>query len=384
MTDGVRWAAPFVTTSPDSDPPSPSILDALLARLTSTVPVARNVEQLTRPLLDMLGTVTGLESTYLTTIDLKAGEQHVLLARNAGTMTIPEGLTVAWSDTLCKRALDAGRMSTSDVADCWGDSDAARQLGIQTYVSAPVRDDGGALLGTLCAASAQRRKIPPEAESLLRLFSTLVSQFLQRERLVADLRAANEQLTSYALSDALTGLPNRRALFDELQRQLQRATREGSCVLLGCIDLDGFKAVNDQLGHHRGDLFLREMAQRLSLELRGSDMLARMGGDEFVVVGPGVNVGALPKPEGALFERGEPLQAARTLEQRAALASVGRFELDGRSLQYAGASVGVVALDPAGMTVEQALQHADDRMYQIKRARRRDIVVPAVIAQAAD
>ena len=142
--------------------------------------------------------------------------------------------------------------------------------------------------------------------------------------------------------------------------------------------------MNDQLGHHRGDLFLREMAQRLSLELRGSDMLARMGGDEFVVVGPGVNVGALPKPEGALFERGEPLQAARTLEQRAALASVGRFELDGRSLQYAGASVGVVALDPAGMTVEQALQHADDRMYQIKRARRRDIVVPAVIAQAAD
>ena len=70
-------------------------MDALLARLTSTVPVARNVEQLTRPLLDMLGTVTGLESTYLTTIDLKAGEQHVLLARNAGTMTIPEGCVTA-------------------------------------------------------------------------------------------------------------------------------------------------------------------------------------------------------------------------------------------------------------------------------------------------
>ncbi len=360
-------------------------MDALLARLTSTVPVARNLDQLTRPLLDMLGSITGLESTYLTTIDLRAGQQQVLIARNTGTMTIPEGLTVDWSDTLCKRALDAGRMATSDVADCWGDSDAARQLGIQTYVSAPVRDDGGELMGTLCAASAQRRPIAPEAESLLRLFSSLVAQFLQRERLVAELRAANEQLATYALTDALTGLPNRRALFDELQRQLQRAARDGICVLLGCIDLDGFKAVNDQLGHHRGDLFLREMAQRLSLELRGSDMLARVGGDEFVVVGPGVALGGASSAQAApRLDRGEPAQAARTLEQRASLASVGRFDLEGHALQYAGASVGVVALDPTGLSVEQALHLADERMYDVKRARRRSVIAPAVIAQAAD
>lgn len=359
------------------------ILDALLARLTSTVPAARTLEQLTRPMLDMLGTVTGLESTYLTTIDLRAGEQHVLLARNAGTMTIPEGLTVPWSDTLCKRALDAGRMATTDVAACWGDSAAARQLGIQTYVSAPVRDDGGELLGTLCAASAERRAISADTESLLRLFSSLVGQFLQRERLVADLRAANEQLKTFALTDPLTGLPNRRALFDELQRQLQRAARDGSCLLVGCVDLDGFKAVNDRLGHHRGDLFLREMAQRLSLELRGSDMLARMGGDEFVVVGPGVPLGTAARTDGPQLDRGEAAQAARTLEQRAALASVGHFDLDGRALQYAGASVGVVALDPSGLSAEQALQLADERMYAVKRARRRSIDVPAVITRAA-
>ena len=133
------------------------ILDALLARLTSTVPVARNLDQLTRPLLEMLGSITGLESTYLTTIDLRAGEQHVLIARNTGAMTIPEGLTVAWSDTLCKRALDENRPFTDDVCGIWGDSDAARALGIQTYVSTPVRTDDGALYGTLCAASSQRR-----------------------------------------------------------------------------------------------------------------------------------------------------------------------------------------------------------------------------------
>lgn len=330
----------------------------------------------------MLGTVTGLESTYLTTVDLRAGQQHVLLARNAGAMVIPEGLTVDWSDTLCKRALDAGRMATSDVAACWGDSVAARALGIQTYVSTPVRSDDGELLGTLCAASAQARALAPEAEAMLRLFSSLVGQCIERERLVAHLRSANEQLATFALTDALTGLPNRRALFDELQRLLQRAARDGSCVLIGGIDLDGFKAINDQLGHQRGDLFLREMAQRLSLELRGSDMLARIGGDEFVVVGPGVSLSGLPPSTGPLIERGEPLQAARTLEQRASLATVGRFELDGAPLHYAGASVGVVAVDPTVVGVEQALQLADERMYRIKRARR-GAMTPAIAGQVS-
>ncbi|MBO9687186.1 sensor domain-containing diguanylate cyclase [Roseateles chitosanitabidus] len=359
-------------------------MDALLAQLSATVPAARNVEDLTRPLLEMLGTVTGLESTYFTTIDLTAGRQTVLLARNVGSMTIPEGLTVDWSDTLCKRALDEGRMATTDVGACWGDSDAARQLGIQTYVSAPVRGDDGELLGTLCAASGTTRPIAPETESLLRLFSSLIGQNLQRERLVADLRAANEQLTTYALTDALTGLPNRRALFDEVQRQLQRAARDGSCVLVGGIDLDGFKAINDELGHQRGDEFLRQIAQRLSLELRGSDMLGRIGGDEFVVVGPGLALGQWPAT-GLVIDQGEALIAARTLEQRATLATVGRFELDGRTLQYAGASVGVVAINPVGATAEDALHQADERMYEIKRARRRAAPAPSIAAlQAAD
>ena len=107
------------------------MLDPILAELSTTLPAAKSVEQLTRPLLDMLGAVTGLESTYLTSIDLKADLQHVRYARNVGQLQIPEGLSVPWDDTLCKRALDEGRMCTSDVAQCWPDSDAARQLGIR-------------------------------------------------------------------------------------------------------------------------------------------------------------------------------------------------------------------------------------------------------------
>lgn len=355
-------------------------MDALLTQLTDAVPGARTLEELTRPLLDMLGSITGFESTCLTMVDLDAGQQRIHLARNTGALAITEGLSVPWADTLCKRALDSGRLATDDVPERWGDARTARQLGIQTYVSAPVRGDDGELFGTLCAASGRRQALSADAEAVLRLLSTLVGQFIQRERIMAALREANERLTTGALTDALTGLPNRRALFDELQRLLNRAVRDGECVLVGCIDLDGFKAVNDRFGHQQGDRFLQAIAQRLALELRGSDMLARLGGDEFIVVGPGMRMSGAPAPGGPIIEQGEPALAARTLQQRATLATVGRFELGAAALQYAGASVGVVALNPAGLTAEVAVQLADARMYEVKRRRHHQ---PGLSAAAA-
>jgi diguanylate cyclase len=344
-------------------------LDQILTQLAGSLPAARSIEQLTRPLLDMLGAVTGLESTYLTSIDLEENLQHVRFARNTGAMTIPEGLSVPWSDTLCKRAIDEGRMSTSDVASCWGDSDAARQLGIQTYVSAPIRSDDGMLLGTLCAASANQRTIGTDAESILRLFSNLVGNFIERERLVEHLRDANEQLMSYAMTDPLTGLPNRRALFEDLQRTLSRGVREGTSVLVGLIDLDGFKRINDSYGHQCGDQFLQQMARRLGAGLRASDMLGRLGGDEFVIVGAGP---ALPAalPAGPVIVGDEPQTAAQVLQSRVAASTVGEFEVGEQRLQYAGASVGVVAVNPMNLDAEAAVRLADAQMYEVKRARK--------------
>lgn len=346
------------------------MLDPILAELSTTLPGARSVEQLTRPLLDMLGAVTGLESTYLTSIDLKADLQHIRYARNVGELQIPEGLSVPWDDTLCKRALDEGRMCTSDVSLCWPDSDAARELGIQTYVSAPVRTDDGVLFGTLCAASATRHQIAPQAESVLKLFSSVIASFLQREMLMEQLHAANVQLMSYALTDTLTGLPNRRALFEALDRLQARAIREGGSVLVGVIDLDGFKGINDTYGHQGGDTFLQEVSRRIAAALRSSDMLGRLGGDEFVLIGPGPALAKGDAAPGAEAQRGEAEEAARSLENRAAAATVGRYQLGDTVVPYEGASVGVVALDPRGLNAEAAVRLADARMYEIKHARK--------------
>ena len=334
-------------------------MDSFFAQLSDSVNHARTLEDLARPLLEMLEAVTGLESTYLTTINLAEGLQRVVYARNSRDLQIPEGLSVPWGDTLCKRALDENRPFTDDVGAIWGDSGAARDLGIQTYVSTPVRTDDGALYGTLCAASSQRRPMTPEAGHVLRLFARLIEQHVARERLVEQLQQANAELKTQAMTDPLTGLMNRRALMEELARLNSLAHRTGSWLLAGAIDLDGFKQVNDSHGHDAGDEFLRTIAHRLQAGLRTGDVLARMGGDEFVVVGLGPRLG----DDGA--------SAARLMRQRLATATVGSYAAGSATVDYEGASVGVACLDPQCASLEEVLRQSDAAMYRVKLERRK-------------
>jgi diguanylate cyclase len=333
-------------------------MDLLLDRLSASVTSAKTVEELTRPLLDMLESVTGLESTYLTAIDLEQGVQKILYSRNIGEMQIPEGLTVPWEDTLCKRALDSNQPFTDDVGTCWGDSDAARQLGIQTYLSTPVRFTDGGLYGTLCGASSTKRPLDPRAQRVLALFATLIAQHIEREQLLTQLVQANDRLATYASTDPLTELSNRRALQQELVRLLAQGTRRKVAVLIAFLDLDGFKTINDTHGHAVGDHFLIEMADRLRSTLRAEDMAARVGGDEFIVIGPGP-------------QAGESLEQARlAFEQRIFRATVGDFTPGGNRIHYPGASVGAIAIAPGTLDATAAIKQADAAMYRIKLVRK--------------
>jgi diguanylate cyclase (GGDEF)-like protein len=95
-------------------------------------------------------------------------------------------------------------------------------------------------------------------------------------------------MADLALHDPLTNLPNRRLLADRLEQALSRAERDGSAVAVLYLDLEGFKAVNDEFGHEAGDRLLVAVAGRIKGNLRESDTAARLGGDEFVVVLEGV------------------------------------------------------------------------------------------------
>ncbi|WP_461603660.1 GGDEF domain-containing protein [Aeromonas salmonicida] len=334
-------------------------MDTILQALSVQVTEARDLESLTRPLLEMLETVTGLESTYLTQIDLEQSAQHILYARNSAALQIPEGGSVDWSDTLCRRALDEGRLYAADVADRWGDSAAARAMGIRTYMSSPVRTSSGSLYGTLCGASAEHKPLVTGSEHLIAFFARLIAEHVEREQLLQQLQQANNELSRQALSDPLTGLPNRRALMLELHRLFSLLKRTGHPLLISFIDLDGFKAINDTHGHDAGDLLLQTMAQQLAGALRSGDLLARVGGDEFVAVGMGPLSGE------------ETVEAAvHCFQRRLFEQSQVQLSLASQVLNYPGASVGVVAVDPASISIDDALRQADACMYAVKRQRR--------------
>lgn len=330
--------------------------DAVLDRLVDIVAAGDDVEDLVRSFLRIIESLTGLESTYLTTVDLERGVQKILFAFNTASLDIPEGLEVNWDDTLCRRSIEEGRGYTDDVPGCWGDSIAARELGLMTYLSVPVRVGDDELYGTLCGASRSKVPVSRDVRRLLDLFSHIIARQLERERLLERLRRENIEYEGHALTDPLTGVPNRRALLRELRRALSDSERSGASVYVAFIDLDGFKAINDRHGHDAGDRFLIALARSLAAGLREGDFLGRYGGDEFVVFGTGY--GAHGDDNRGLFQA------------RLAGLTAGSFPLDPVTIEYPGASVGVISADHQSGTAEEVIALADAAMYQVKRDRR--------------
>jgi len=335
-------------------------IDNLIERISTALDAEYTLEGLVRHLLGMLELVTNMESTYLTRIEPDGSLQHVLFARNTQSMQIPEGLSVPWGDTLCKRALDEKRRYTCDVATLWGDSEAAKALGIMTYASTPVILADGSLYGTLCAASSSKRPLTEQSEQVLQLFSQLIAQQIQNEQLLTELKAANRALTTASFTDELTGLANRRAIFDKLERMFVNARDTSRYILLVFADLDGFKDINDVYGHDAGDDFLCAIARRLQEHMRSGELLGRIGGDEFVVAGfgPGENEAAT--------------HAAEALRARLGTLLAGTYQLSSCVIDYAGPSIGAIAVNPALDTPDSALREADAVMYLDKKRRKRE------------
>jgi diguanylate cyclase (GGDEF)-like protein/PAS domain S-box-containing protein len=170
---------------------------------------------------------------------------------------------------------------------------------------------------------------------------------------VTERRRAEAQVAYLAYHDALTGLPNRTQLEEQLRLDLVRARRSGEAVALLYFDLDNFKLVNDSLGHAAGDEVLRETARRVSDLVRGGDVLARQGGDEFLLL---MHCGGADAAAGAAQQAAERIAAA--LERP--------FEISDAEF-HIGASIGVALFPEHAQDAESLLKHADAAMYQAKR-----------------
>jgi diguanylate cyclase (GGDEF)-like protein len=155
-------------------------------------------------------------------------------------------------------------------ADVWS-------RGFRAILAAPIMEPKRSLLGVIALVLRDQREPDSFTREVLLSASRMAAVALGHERM-------QEELFRRAHYDALTELPNRVLFEDRLNQAVALAARRGSSVGVLCIDLDGFKQVNDHYGHEAGDWLLRQVAQRLSAQLRKSDTVARLGGDEFIAI----------------------------------------------------------------------------------------------------
>jgi diguanylate cyclase (GGDEF)-like protein len=225
---------------------------------------------------------------------------------------------------------------------------------VRFYAGAPIVTSEGHALGTVCIADHVTREFTHAQREALKVLARQTAAHLELRRTTRSLADACTSLRHMAVHDGLTGLANRVLLHDRLGLALRSRRRTGRAVGVLFGDLNGFKAINDTLGHHAGDELLRLVAQRLSDTARETDTVARFAGDEFVVVLPELgmhsDLDAVALRMGAAVARPATLSGGEVVTAAIALGrAIARDDEDADAL----------------------LARADAAMYDAKRAARK-------------
>jgi diguanylate cyclase (GGDEF)-like protein/PAS domain S-box-containing protein len=310
---------------------------------------ARILEAVARgaPLASTLDAVARLVETWIVdacaVVTINEAERRVLHIAAAPNLPAPcvaaleefaiDPATQTIPDTVVRHQLvDAGDL---------GPAHTLLEHGYQSWWGMPIRDaGGGAHFGAVLVMRANGGEPQPRDKRILEVAASLAAIAVERARTQA-------RLSHQALHDALTGLPNRDQVIERLRRIGRHERHGGPDVAVLFLDLDRFKVLNDSVGHDAGDRLLVSMGQRLHAALRPGDLIARFGGDEFVVV----------------CEHLDGIDDALALADR--LLSVARepFNLDGLEVVVT-VSIGMAVAD--GRPPEALLRDADAAMYRAK------------------
>ncbi len=228
-------------------------------------------------------------------------------------------------------------------------SNLMKEMGTAAVATIPIVIDGdpvGLVVGDV-TERPERLRDDPEVPNRLRGLASQATIAIRNARLL-------ESIRHQALHDSLTGLPNRALILDRVEQMLARARRTGTESAALFIDLDGFKQVNDTLGHEAGDRLLQSVAARLSATLREADTIARLGGDEFVV----------------LVEGGSPTGSPEFVAERLLEVMREPFEIDNttRGRLRITASIGIAF--GSNIAATDLLRDADIALYEAKTAGR--------------
>jgi diguanylate cyclase (GGDEF)-like protein/PAS domain S-box-containing protein len=328
----------------------------------------------------LLAHVEGIKDRKIVPAAPVADEQLVALAREdryrSTFETSPDGVLIAHAED--GKILDVNPAfleilnftreevleHTSRELDIWADEVDSHKVSEALHEKAGFRDlevrlrrkNGEIFWGQLSAAYAEFDGVP------------CVISYI---RDVSVAKADEEKIRSLAFYDTLTGLPNRRLLWERLRQALLSSIRSGSKHALLFVDLDGFKSLNDTLGHHIGDLLLQETSKRISGCVREVDTVARLGGDEFVIILE--DLSQIPEIAAA---------QARTVGGKILAAIDQPFLLEGREC-HTTSSMGITVFGNQNESTNEVLQQADIAMYQAKASGRNAMFFFAPALQAS-
>lgn len=231
-----------------------------------------------------------------------------------------------------------------------GVKELAAKAGLVSCWSEPIINRHGEVLGTFAIYQGQSATPSADDIKLIEESAYLAEIAIERKLSLEALRASEERHRHMAQHDSLTGLPNRALFSDRLQQALSYCKRHQRVLAVMLLDLDKFKPVNDRYGHALGDELLQQVAQRLLACVRTSDTVARIGGDEFVIL---------------LHQMDDPHQAQAVSEKiKRALSDI--FVIDENPIQI-GCSIGTAFYPQDGADQLELTKIADQRMYEQKQ-----------------
>lgn len=250
-------------------------------------PVFQNFAEAGKQVLQYLYENFGFGLWMITRVE---GDDWIVLNAHNDKYNIQVGDVFQWADSFCYHMVQG---KTPNIVPCVEDvslyatAPINREFLIKSYIGQALLNEDGSVFGTLCAIDTEVKSddILKHA-SLIELFANLLSSILQSELRENQQRRLRERFEVEALTDALTGLFNRRAWDRLLAAEEGRCQRYGLAATIFSIDLNDLKQINDDLGHDHGDQLIQKTAKLLTETTRSNDVVSRIGGDEFAVLCP--------------------------------------------------------------------------------------------------
>ena len=293
----------------------------------------------------------GVQSPQLALTEIVKEQFHIVVSdlRMPGMLGTELLAEVAKKRPLVSRIILSGHTDTQDMLN------AINRAEIYRYITKPW--DNQELLTVLNQAARHHLLLSENQRLIQELMELNDSLELRVNERTVELKQANEKLNELAMTDSLTKVLSRRAIFNRFNEEIDRATRYHRPLVVAMLDVDHFKKFNDAEGHVLGDEALKKIAQNLSANLRKSDAVGRYGGEEFMLV--------LPETK---------IQSAKEIADRLRV-GIERMSFQGQKEEaFLTVSIGLAAFPEFGKSAEELLQVADHSLFVAKERGRNQIV----------